>query len=128
MDRNPDRGDEVYSITSARQAHTTDISHRERNYAISMGIRTLCFIGGVIAWFHIMWLGVVLFIGALVLPYTSVILANAGVRKAGDGVNLANMASGALESGDGDAGTGTDQSNESPEKDGPEANRADDEQ
>lgn len=94
-----DDDNEVYSITSARQAHTEDISHRERNYAVSMGIRTICFVGGVIAWFHIMWLGVVLFIGALVLPYTSVILANAGVRSAGAGSNLTNVATGELGEG-----------------------------
>src|SRR5699024_9733873 len=102
MARKPHDHDEVYSITSAKQAHTEDISHRERNYAVSMAIRTACFIGGVIAWFHITWLGVVLFIGALVLPYTSVILANAGVRRPGEGTNLRNVNSGELAAGEDD--------------------------
>ena len=54
-----------------------------------MGIRTLCFIGGVIVltavpspWSRFGW---VLFVGAVFLPYTSVVLANAGVRKKGAG-------------------------------------------
>ena len=52
-----------------------------------MAIRTLCFVGAVIAWQTIgAWLGaVVLLVGALVLPYTSVILANAGVRRKAHG-------------------------------------------
>lgn|SRR5690625_84605 len=122
MARKPHNHDEVYSITSAKQAHTEDISHRERNYAVSMAIRTACFIGGVIAWFHITWLGVVLFLGALILPYTSVILANAGVRRPGEGTNLRNVNSGELTTGDtdednadaGDAAgdTGTDHTDE----------------
>lgn len=54
-----------------------------------MGIRTLCFIGCVaivtttsMPWSLFGWL---LLAGALLLPYTSVILANAGVRKKGAG-------------------------------------------
>ena len=54
-----------------------------------MGIRTLCFVGGVIVltavpspWSRLGW---ILFVGAVFLPYTSVVLANAGVRKKGAG-------------------------------------------
>src|SRR5699024_8266678 len=107
-----------------KQAHTEDISHRERNYAVSMAIRTACFIGGGIAGIHITWLGVVLFLGALILPYTSVILAHAGVRRHGEGTNLRNVNSGELTTGDtdednadagdaaGDTDTGTDHADE----------------
>ena len=54
-----------------------------------MAIRTVCFVGAVIAWQTVgAWLGAVLFVGAIVLPYTSVILANAGVRTRGTGADL----------------------------------------
>jgi len=74
---------------SAAESQSADRSRRERRYAISMGIRTLCFIGGVIVltavpspWSRLGW---ILFVGAVFLPYTSVVLANAGVRKKGMG-------------------------------------------
>jgi hypothetical protein len=83
------RKQQVFSITTAAESHSTDRGRRERRYAISMGIRTLCFVGGVIVltavpspWSRFGW---VLFVGAVFLPYTSVILANAGVRKKGAG-------------------------------------------
>lgn len=81
--------DEVYSITSAKSGHSDDLGSRELRYGISMGIRTLCFIGAVVTWQTIGgWLPWVLFAGALVLPYTSVIFANAGVRRQGTGSDL----------------------------------------
>jgi hypothetical protein len=84
MDREP-----VYSVTSARSGQRDEISGRERRYVISMAIRTLCFVGAVIAWQTVgAWLGAILFVGALVLPYTSVILANAGVRRRATGADL----------------------------------------
>ncbi len=61
---------------------------REKRYAISMAIRTLCFLGGVVLvllgmpWAVGGWL---MFVGAVFLPYAAVIFANAGVRKKGDG-------------------------------------------
>lgn len=80
--------DEVYSITSAAQAHSDELGSREFRYAISMGIRSICFIGGVIAWQYAPWAGVVMLVLAIFLPYTSVVLANAGVRKKGTGSDL----------------------------------------
>ncbi len=79
------RKQQVYSITSASTSHSEDIGGRERRYAISMAIRTLCFIGAIIADGWLRW---VLIAAALLLPYTSVILANAGVRKKGDGPSV----------------------------------------
>jgi hypothetical protein len=86
---NEPRKQQVFSITSAAEARSADRGRRERRYAISMGIRTLCFVGGVILltaisgpWRNLGWL---LFVGAVFLPYTSVVLANAGVRKKGEG-------------------------------------------
>jgi len=79
------RKQQVYSITSAATSHSDDIGGRERRYAISMGIRTLCFIGAIIADGWLRW---VLVAAALLLPYTSVVLANAGVRKRGAGPSV----------------------------------------
>lgn len=79
----------VYSVTSARSGQRDEIGGRERRYAIAMAIRSLCFIGGVIAWQTIdARFGAILFVVAIVLPYTSVILANAGVRKHATGSDL----------------------------------------
>jgi hypothetical protein len=84
MDRDP-----VYSVTSAKVGQRDELSGREHRYIISMAIRTACFVGGVVAWQTIGgWIPWVLFVGALVLPYTSVILANAGVRKRAPGSDL----------------------------------------
>ena len=47
-----------------------------------MAIRTLCFLGAVVASGPLRW---ILIAAALLLPYTSVILANAGVRQKGAG-------------------------------------------
>jgi hypothetical protein len=87
--RKEPRGQEVYSITSASSGRSDDLGSRELRYGISMGIRTVCFVGAVITWQTIGgWVPVVLLVGALVLPYTSVILANAGVRRKGTGSNI----------------------------------------
>ena len=86
MDSKPNRRDqEVFSITSASTSQSEEIGKRQKRYAISMGIRTLCFVLAVAFWSHVLWLAVVFIAGALLLPYTSVILANAGVREKGAG-------------------------------------------
>lgn len=89
QDRRP--REQVYSITSAREAHSDELGAREIKYAISMAFRSLCFVGGVIAWQHVVWLGVILMLLAVFLPYTSVVLANAGVRKKSSGDNLMDL-------------------------------------
>ena len=93
MDREP-----VYSVTSARSGQRDDIGGRERRYIIAMAVRTACFVGAVIAWQTVgAWLGAILFVGALVLPYTSVILANAGTRRQGPGADLLQNPPGTIE-------------------------------
>lgn len=88
--RKESKDEAVYSITSAKSGHSDDIGSRELRYGISMGIRTLCFVGAVVAWQTMGsgWLPWALLVGALVLPYTSVIFANAGVRTKGRGTNI----------------------------------------
>ena len=80
----------MYSITSASSGKSDDIGSRELRYGISMAIRTVCFVGAVVAWQTMGggWLPWALLAGALVLPYTSVIIANAGVRTKGRGTNI----------------------------------------
>jgi hypothetical protein len=69
------RHEEVVRITSAAQSPGVDLAHRQRRYLVSMGIRTLCFIGAVLAR-HIPWLCALLIVAAFVLPYVAVIMAN----------------------------------------------------
>jgi hypothetical protein len=63
------------SITSAKYAHSDEIPGRMKRYLISMAIRTICFIGAVIAPNPYRWF---LIAGAVLLPYFAVVIANAG--------------------------------------------------
>ena len=65
----------VYRITGARPGLSDDVTYRQRRYAISMGIRTACF---VLAIFVHGPMRFVLLIAALVLPYIAVVFANGG--------------------------------------------------
>lgn len=66
-------------ITTAGEGPQVDLSRRQRKYAIAMTIRTLCFIGAVIAGAAgIGWLWPILIAGAVILPYVAVVLANSG--------------------------------------------------
>jgi hypothetical protein len=83
------RKQQVFSITTAAESQSEDRHRREKRYAISMGFRTLSFVAAVIVltnvskpWSAIGW---VLIVAAVFLPYTSVVLANAGVRRKGSG-------------------------------------------
>jgi NADH:ubiquinone oxidoreductase subunit 6 (subunit J) len=82
------RKQQVFSITTAAESQTADRVRREKRYAVSMLIRTACFLGGVVLvmqpmpWAVAGWL---MFVGAIFLPYVAVVFANAGVRKKGDG-------------------------------------------
>lgn len=58
-----------------------DIDDRQRRYLISMGIRTLCLVLAVVLWGRIHWtLMGFLLVGAIILPYISVVFANGGRR------------------------------------------------
>lgn len=60
-------------ITSAPEAPDADRHRRMVTYAVMMGIRTACFIGIFLVQG---WWQLVMFLGALVLPYLAVIRAN----------------------------------------------------
>jgi hypothetical protein len=68
-------------VTSARLAVPDDVAGRQRRYLVSMTIRTLCFVGAIIASGWLRWL---LLAGAVVLPYVSVVFANGGREQGGD--------------------------------------------
>jgi DUF3099 family protein len=65
----------VYRVTGVRTSLTADIRRRQRRYAISMGIRTACFVATVLTHGPTRW---VLFAAALLLPYIAVVMANSG--------------------------------------------------
>jgi len=71
--------DDAVRITTAAPSPAAEIAGRQRRYLISMGIRTLCVIGAVVAAPHaVMW---VFIVGAVFLPYVAVVMANATNRK-----------------------------------------------
>jgi hypothetical protein len=76
-------------ITTAAESRQVDIAHRQKRYLMAMGIRTLCFIGAVIAGVnHIVWLWPVLIVAALFLPYIAVVMANAVNTKGATAMDL----------------------------------------
>lgn len=66
----------VYSITSAPEPLADDQSRRMTRYLVQMGIRVVCFLGAI--FLADGWLRWVLVVGAVVLPYSAVLFANAG--------------------------------------------------
>lgn len=76
--RKNDRGkpeQAIYSVSGVRTSLTDDIRARTRKYAISMAVRTACFLGAIVTEGPLRW---ILFCGALVLPYVAVVVANGG--------------------------------------------------
>ena len=63
------------SISNVGEPLSIDQSSRARKYFISMMIRTVCFILAVILPSPYRWIAL---FGAVVLPYISVVVANAG--------------------------------------------------
>ena len=65
----------VHRITEAHEAHAVDQSSRVRKYTISMSVRMLCFVAAFFTHGPLQWL---LLVGAVVLPYIAVVIANRG--------------------------------------------------
>ena len=65
----------VYAITNAATGLSFDQAGRKKRYLISMSLRTICFVGAIIAQGNLRW---VLIFGAIFLPYIAVVIANAG--------------------------------------------------
>ena len=72
------RDQEAVRITTAAASRNADIAQRQRRYLFSMGIRTLCFVGAVVASGWLRW---VLVTAALILPYVAVVMANAAAGR-----------------------------------------------
>jgi hypothetical protein len=64
-------------ITTATRSRSADIAARQRRYLISMSIRTVCFVLGVIFIRH--WFGWLFMAASFILPYIAVVMANSGV-------------------------------------------------
>lgn len=71
----------VYNVTSARVPLSSDQASRNRRYLISMSIRIICFVLCIV---FTGWLRWAFFVGALILPWVAVVIANAG-RENADG-------------------------------------------
>jgi hypothetical protein len=79
---------EAVRITTAPSNRNAEIAARQKRYLISMTLRSLCFVGAIIAALaHIGWLWPILIAGALILPYVAVVMANAVMTK-DDGIDL----------------------------------------
>ena len=60
-----------------------DVAGRQRRYLISMGIRTVCFIGAVVS-YRIPWLCATLIVASFLLPFVAVVVANAASPRIGE--------------------------------------------
>jgi hypothetical protein len=67
--------DEVHRITDARRSHTDDQHARIVKYSVSMAIRAVCLVLALVVTGPARW---VFIVGAIVLPYVAVVIANAG--------------------------------------------------
>ncbi|CAB4720308.1 unannotated protein [freshwater metagenome] len=76
---------EVFDITSAPKALSADQASRQKRYFISMMIRTACFILTVVLPSPFRWLAL---LGAVLLPYFAVVIANAGRESFMPGANM----------------------------------------
>ncbi|MCZ2526065.1 DUF3099 domain-containing protein [Streptomyces sp. HB2AG] len=76
------KSQQVFRITGARSGLAEDVRRRQRRYIISMGVRTLSFIAAATLWNVWRPLSVVALALGLVLPYVSVVIANAGRENA----------------------------------------------
>ncbi len=66
---------EVFTITDAQRGLSVEQVSRQRRYLTSMIIRTLCVVGAILV---PGWPRAVFLVGAIVLPYLAVVIANAG--------------------------------------------------
>jgi hypothetical protein len=105
MARERSREPEAVRITSAASSRNEDIATRQKRYLFSMGLRSVCFVGAIIASLAggPTWLWATLIGGALVLPYVAVVMANATTTK-GDGFALVDQGAGHRELGAGPEG------------------------
>ncbi|MFC7306719.1 DUF3099 domain-containing protein [Streptomyces monticola] len=73
---------EVFRITGARQGLNDDVRGRQRRYVISMSVRTLSVILAAVLWNVERHVAIVALVLGVLLPYISVVIANAGRESA----------------------------------------------
>ena len=71
---------EVHTITTAAVGMSGDQRARQRVYLLGMAVRTVCFLGAIVAPSPLRW---VLAGAAVVLPYFAVVVANGGRDRSG---------------------------------------------
>lgn len=74
QDRYPTHGPDIQSVTDAPGSAAEDQGERMRRYFTAMGLRGVCFVLAIVTSGWLRWTCVV---GAVVLPYIAVVLANA---------------------------------------------------
>jgi Protein of unknown function (DUF3099) len=72
----------VQSVTTARTPHSDDVDARQRRYLIIMGVRIACLPLAIVVEGWARWIFI---LGAVVLPYIAVVVANA-VRRSEPGM------------------------------------------
>jgi len=72
-----DRDEQVVTVTTARISHTDDIALRERRYVATQLVRVVCVVLGVALPVPVP-VKLLLFVGAVFLPWFGVVMANAG--------------------------------------------------
>ncbi|NYG55818.1 DUF3099 domain-containing protein [Nocardioides perillae] len=78
------RGTEPVRITEAPSSAADDIRSRQNKYLFSMALRTICVVAAVFTVNVSVWAFSLALLGAVVLPYVAVIIANvAGPRTDG---------------------------------------------
>ena len=88
MARSTQKSGEAIRITTAAGNRADDIRARQKRYLFSMSLRTICFVGAIIASLAgVDWLWPFLIAGAIVLPYIAVVMANAAANLS-DGFKL----------------------------------------
>jgi hypothetical protein len=73
----PGGDEQVVMVTTARLSHSDDINLRERRYVRTQLVRVVCVVLGVTLPVPVA-VKLLLFVGALVLPWFGVVMANAG--------------------------------------------------
>ena len=82
-----DRSEAHLVVTSAKLSHTDDIALRQRRYVITQSLRVLCVVLATTLPIPLIWKGVFI-LGAVLLPWFGVVMANAGPTVSRRKVNL----------------------------------------
>ena len=75
-------GAQVFRITGARQGLADDVRGRQRRYVISMSVRTVSVVAAAVLWNVERHVALVALVLGILLPYVSVVIANAGRENA----------------------------------------------